>query len=424
MRHLVAQLREAAKRQDLVNPDRIWVEENKRKMLGQIQNIVNSDTASEKNNASQVGMWYRIFVPQTLIYSMKTAIIVLFGVFLTTGGWIASAYAQPGDVLWNAKSVLNIVIEQGQLALTLEEDEAMLHLSFASKRAMVVKEAIDDAPDPVKKADIARKNMDDIKKNLELANERLKNTSPGNTKDLVKEVKDATAEISTVLTESAEKVVLEDKELAKDLDEGAAGTKKKALEMVEVVVGKKAEAKEEVSDEERQILEETIEEFIGDTQKGIEKARGLVVEIGNKQIQIQEDSIAEGNSVVIASSTEEIVSSSSKLDDSFLTSTLHTVLGSNDNQVTNVVNSKETISKEGVEEVSQKVERTVQTLEEGVKETQELVKSDMLGAIKKVRELSNQIDQTVQDVKGVSDALPDIRNTGEVEILEEKTVSQ
>jgi len=424
MRHLVAQLREAAKRQDLVNPDRIWVEENKRKMLGQIQNIVNSDTASEKNNASQVGMWYRIFVPQTLIYSMKTAIIVLFGVFLTTGGWIASAYAQPGDVLWNAKSVLNIVIEQGQLALTLEEDEAILHLSFASKRAMVVKEAIDDAPDPVKKADIARKNMDDIKKNLELANERLKNTSPGNTKDLVKEVKDATAEISTVLTESAEKVVLEDKELAKDLDEGAAGTKKKALEMVEVVVGKKAEAKEEVSDEERQILEETIEEFIGDTQKGIEKARGLVVEIGNKQIQIQEDSIAEGNSVVIASSTEEIVSSSSKLDDSFLTSTLHTVLGSNDNQVTNVVNSKETISKEGVEEVSQKVERTVQTLEEGVKETQELVKSDMLGAIKKVRELSNQIDQTVQDVKGVSDALPDIRNTGEVEILEEKTVSQ
>lgn len=423
MRHLVAQLKEAAKKYDLANPDLIWVEENKRKMIVQIQNTVNVKTTNldNENNTSQVGIWYRIFVPRTLIYSMKTAAIVLFGVFITAGGWIASAYAQPGDVLWNAKSVINTVIEKGQLAITPEEDEAKLHLNFASKRAMVVKEAIDEAPNSTKKADIARKNIDDIKKNLDLANERLKTSDPEKTKDLVKEVKDTTAGISTVLTESAEKVVSEDESLAKELNDGATNTKNKALEMVESVVEKKVQTQTGVSDEERQIIKQTIEDVIGETQKGIEKARGLVEEIENKQTQIK----TSGTDInLITSSTLGVVTGVSSTVGTSLTSTINfseNVVGTATGSISGTVNINlgDNVIKTA-EQVAQEVEESAQSLEQGVKESQELVESDMLGAIKKIRELNNQITKTVADAQEVSDALPNISNSGEIEILGEK----
>ncbi|MBT3949437.1 hypothetical protein HOF40_05120 [Candidatus Parcubacteria bacterium] len=143
MRELKRQLKEVRKKTGLVNPDRSWVLENKQRLFDQISNttVVVEKEKKQKTPENMQYAWLsftrkaKVFLPQnmaTLARPLATAVLALM---LTTGGWVASAYAEPGDVFWGTKEAFGAVVEQGRLAFTPDNEEASLHLEFASKRA-------------------------------------------------------------------------------------------------------------------------------------------------------------------------------------------------------------------------------------------------------------------------------------------------
>ena len=84
-----------------------------------------------------------MFVPTNINKAFRPILTAVMALVITSGGWIASAYAEPGDFMWSTKVALNSVVEQGQLALTPEEKKTSIKLDFATKRAHILKQVSD-----------------------------------------------------------------------------------------------------------------------------------------------------------------------------------------------------------------------------------------------------------------------------------------
>lgn len=152
MKNIVQQLKEI---NGMINPDSFWVIENKNKLMRQIlpTTVARVYIVSEKTDArlrSQVAsvleniqIASKVFASRRYIRSLRSVMALVLALLLTTSGWVASAYAEPGDALWTAKTAWNSVVEKSQLAVTAEEDEAPLHLQFAAKQAHVLKQVVE-----------------------------------------------------------------------------------------------------------------------------------------------------------------------------------------------------------------------------------------------------------------------------------------
>ncbi len=412
MKELKSQLKRVKDIDGLVNPDRVWVAENKARLMSQIANTATPQKQVMQDHERVQYAWYstqrmvKLFVPRNMARAVRPVMTVMLALLLTTSGWIASAYAQPGDTLWSAKAAVGTVIEKSQLAFADDEEDVKLNLTFAAKRAQEIKTVVErEDVAPEKKAKFVQKTSEDLEKNLDEASEGLKNTDSENTS--VKEVSLKTKEIAKTLKETTEKVSEEviDEELKKDLTEQTVETQKISLEMVETVVQKKVDAQVEITDEEKMVIKEHIEEVVEtiseDTQKVKEQTDELV-----KDVEDAEDIIDEVEIENIEGVIEEVVSEE--------TTTIEIVEEVDTTTSTPEVIIEEKTTQEQVQEVAEKVEEAIKTVDTEKQEVQTLVEEEnILEAIKKTRALTETVEQTAEEVTRVSeDVMPVILNTG------------
>lgn len=261
---LKAQLRKIKNLEARINPNHEWVLHNREKLMTQIGHS-SKQTVSEFQVAPKVGhsinTWTKIFVPQSLVHSIKPFASVVVALVLTSAGWIASAYAEPGDVLWNAKNAFNSVVENSRLILASEQEQTSLHLNFASKQAHVLKQVVEtDKLEGEEKAKLVDKTVENLQKKLDSAQESIKTLLPSEAAGLVKEVSLSTQDISHTLQETVKNAT--DNGISEKIEKTVVETTKQSLEMVGDTVQKKAEANLEFSPEEKEIVKDHINQAV------------------------------------------------------------------------------------------------------------------------------------------------------------------
>lgn len=392
-----------------MNADSFWVLENKKKMMDQIgfasSNILKEENIYKKESLfSQVHTVYKMFVPQRYVASFRSVMTVVLALLLTSSGWVASAYAEPGDVLWSAKKAFNSAVEKGELVLTPEEEEAPLHLKYATKQAHILKQVVEkEYMGSKQKEDLIKENSEQLEKKLANADESLKKASVETAAEFVKEVSLKTQEISDVLKQSVQKVSDIDKqggtidmELVKGLDNAVIEAQKTSLGMVETVVQKKTEGNLAISEEEKNIIKNHIDVVMEDLKVATEKAKiqvGQLTTIINNtsETNVIENSVA---STTVNSSTEIMSSSTSNLT-----------------------------TKETVENVVKKVDETAITLDAQTQVNQKINEGDVLSAIQTVKQLNETVTQTAHEVQKIGkELLPDIQNNGGIGATTSTTV--
>ncbi len=264
MKLLKAQLRSIKDLEARINPSPEWTLRNREQLIRQIEHTSSQariHIPEAPKVAHSFNTWAKIFVPQKLVRSLKPLSSVALALMLTTLGWIASAYAEPGDMLWNAKTAFNSVVETSRLALAPESKQASLKLSYASKQAHILKQVVEtDSVGGEEKAKLVEKTADSLQKKLDSAQESIKTIDVQNVENLVKEVSLSAQDISQTLKETLE--ISEAGGIQTTIEKTSAETTKQSLEMVGDVVQKKTEANLEISNEEKEIVKDHIDQAV------------------------------------------------------------------------------------------------------------------------------------------------------------------
>lgn len=245
-----------------------------------------------------INTWARIFVPQSLMHSFKPIASVVVALMLTTAGWIASAYAEPGDMLWDAKNAVNSVMENGRLILASDQEQTSLKLSFASKQARVLQQVVEtDKIQGEEKEKLVDKTVESLQKKLDSAQESIKTLTANDAADMVKQVALSTQDISQTLQNTAKNAT--DNEISEKIEKTVVETTKQSLEMVGDTVQKKTEANLEFSDEEKEIVKGQIDQAVDSMVAGVLKAQNKIIE----QSGVTTDLVVSSTSTVSSDTT-------------------------------------------------------------------------------------------------------------------------
>ncbi|MFA6427553.1 MAG: hypothetical protein WCW16_03870 [Candidatus Magasanikbacteria bacterium] len=407
MKHVQAQLKMLKQMNSTINPDQTWVVSNKQRMMNQIGNTVvcNEDEKKITTFEKTVAIFRAVMTPR-VAFATRSAFTVFLALLMTTAGWIASAYAEPGDVLWNAKSAFGTVVEQGQLALTSQDEETSLRLQFATKRAEVLKKVADTQTDTKTKSDLVKKAVKDLEQKLDSANESLKVASSESASGLIKEVALKTQEISNTIKETAQKVSQDDKELGEDLDKKVIESQAKGLEMVETAVQKKTgEGQQVLTEDEKVVIKEHISGVVEgvkqEAQKVQDKAQQLVTDFGVTVSTTPSMNITSTIPVIIPFVTSTFSTTSSVPVISVSTSTI-------------IISASTTSAI--AQEVLDKTQLTINTVEAQKTQMQQLVETDnVLQALQQTKDLTQKVEGTVQEIQRMTSGLPTtVANTAPV----------
>ncbi len=352
-----------------INPDRLWVVSNRERLMTQIAHTSKQATVHQIKHAwasQSLATWKKIFVPHSLARSLKPVLSVVVALLVTSAGWIASAYAEPGDVLWDAKNALNSVVETGRLALASDDEQTTLRLSYASKQAHVVKQVAEATEvNPEKKAKLLDESVSNLQKKLDSAKDTIQSVTPEKAVGLVKEASLSTMDISQTLKESIEKAGLEDSPVADTLEKAAAETTKQGLEIVGAAVQKKTESNLEISSEDQQIVKEHIDKAV----------ESIVLETQKAQDKIQILPLSSSSTISIS---VDFSSSSSQISATVSSGTMVTSsVSTNLNQVITAVKT---------------------TIDEQKKTVESLKETDLLKAINTTKVLAEQVTQVIEKV--------------------------
>ncbi|MFA7314346.1 MAG: hypothetical protein WC025_00235 [Candidatus Magasanikbacteria bacterium] len=401
------------KNEDVLSTRQSWVLENKQLLMSQISKT-RSDVSTEKQKQTWGNQWknfshiYQMFLPTNINKSFRSVFTALLALVLTSGGWVASAYAEPGDFMWSTKVAINSVVEQGKLALSSEEQKTSLKLNFAAKSAQVLKQVADsDISNKDTKNKLLKENSVDLQNKLNSANESLKNSEAKDAVNLVKEVSLKTKEISHTLKEVADQIsITDDASLSNDLSIQALDASKQSLQMVEVVLEKKAEVNSEVSEEEKLIIREhiadTVNQMQQDTQKAQAQAGQLVEDVKNDNINDTNNPVnvlgqnSSSTAIVLVTntaSTTEIVSTTNPDDISKIVPTEDEVNATKDTKTT-------------AGDLLTKVDAVVKTVETENTNVQTLLDTNVLEAVKKTIELKNTVSDVSKEVSNTLIQLP------------------
>jgi len=411
MKRLQEQLKNL-KNEDVFSARPSWVLENKQLLISQISKT-RVDVSAQKQKQTWGTYWknfshiYQMFVPTNLNKSFRPVFTALVALILTSGGWVASAYAEPGDFMWSAKVAINSMVEQGQLAVTSEEKKTSVKLNFAAKSAQVLKQVSDsNISDKGTKNKLLKENSVDLKNKLDSASESLQNSEAKDAIDLVKEVSLKTKEISNTLKQVAAQTALDDNaSLSKDLSAQAVDASKQSLQMVEVVLEKKAEVNSEVSEEEKLIIREhitdTVNQIKQDTKKVKAQADQLVEDVKNDNINNLSNPL---NSLLPSSSSTSVLGTVS----STASSTTLVTTSTNPDDIPKIIPKEDEIvsNKDTASSLLTKVDAVAKTVETENTSVQTLLDTNVLEAVKKTIELKNTISNVSSEVNSTLIQLP------------------
>ncbi len=404
MKDVKAQLKAVKHADGLVNPNRVWVSKNRARLMSQIENTAVKVTKKIPQHEHMQYAWYstqkfiKAFIPHNMSRVARPVFTMVLALMLTTSGWVASAYAQPGDTLWSAKEAFGSVIERSQLAFANNEDDIALNIKFASKRAQVIKTVVErDDIKTEKKTKIVKKNAEEIEQKLINAKEGIKNVDAENTAEMIKDVSLKTKEIAKSLKETTEESTknLDNQELTTELAKQTTETQKVSLEMVETVVQKKVDAQLEITEEEKTVIKEHIDEVVEDmkedTKKAKEQTDEMVDVVDNVKIIDGED--GENGGVDISEQADGSENMSTTTGDV-------------------VVLEKDAGTQ--VHDVADQVDDAIKKIVSEGLEVDDLVEDNILEAIKKTRALTQTVEEAVDEVTRVTeDVLPAIQNSAE-----------
>jgi len=387
-----------------INPDRGWVACNREKMLNQIGHVA-KDTQIEKNtNREHIWqVWSHTFIPRRLTQSFKPVMAVIVGLIITTSGWMVTAYAEPGDIFWNAKHAINSVVETGRLAVAREDERVTLRLSYATKQAEVVRQVIEsDAVPPERKAQMIARSVENLQKKLNSAEASIKLLPPDRAGELVREVSGATMQISQTLRESAERVGIQDEELTQRLERKASETTKQSLDMMGVVVQRRSEAQIKITDEEDKIVREHIERVVESIVKEIRRMEAALAEEQSRTVTLADtadEGVADDDTVTASSSpttTDTIVTSTDTTTTESLTTTTESpsTTAQDDKQ-----NTQKEVDTETLNLTLEQALAAVHALDEQKSIVDLLKQSDVLEAIKGTKSLTEQVNAVIESVR-------------------------
>ena len=148
MSHILkTQLKTAKELNDRLNPDSSWVARNRANLMAQIGNTVSGD--QPRFRFDYVWQAINIFVPGRLAYTVvrPMAVFVLVGA-VATSGWIASVGATqnclPGEICYGVKLAAEKTQELVTTVTGAKDQQAQMHLEFATRRANEVKKVVEN----------------------------------------------------------------------------------------------------------------------------------------------------------------------------------------------------------------------------------------------------------------------------------------
>lgn len=417
---LIEQLR-SLKKEGRLNPDRVWVENTRSRLMHQIGNTVSN---GEKHfSFSKLISW---FMPKSLAYVARpTFTTILIGI-ITVGGWIAGVNASynslPGEVLYGVK----IATEKTQVAFASitgdKEVETKLHLEFATRRSSEAKKVMEvkSDEDASKKAQGAVKK---IKDSIESANKSAQDVGGEDIARAVSIVKDI-AQTTQGIKKDLEEVADSSKEieLNKEVVKVASAVKQVELDAIENVVTKSAEKKEkdkttsqpEASEDQKAQNKESdkeIAQLVSETIIGLSKSAEQIKK--DVQVEVRSDvNELDVSKTTINSFSKETI----KTLDQTVTTTDKMVAGHPSGE-------QKTISTDDVgkiiKDVVDKVDETVARTGEILQEAKVLVDgNNLLEAIHKAKEAHLVTKETAQAVVEVKDAVKKVQKDVENAVQE------
>lgn len=364
-----------------------WVLENKKMLMSQIAKTTVETIHNENENIlteklKNIAHVYQMLLPKNIGRTLKPVFTTVLALIITSGGWIASAYAEPGDIMWSTKKAISNVVEQGQLVVTSKENKASLNLEFASKRAQVLKEVADSDANINVKTKIIRQASDELQQKLDTAKEELKDSDVIKISDLVKDVALKTQEISSTLKEVASQNVV-DASLSKELSAKAVDVSQTSLQMVERVLEKKVESKTAVSEEEKIIIKDHLATAVEEIKKDTEKAKEDLVGLS-----------ASANNNVATSESQALNTTSTLIKEDVSVTTTNTTTSSVELKTTTPVQDAQIKTTE----LTSKVAEMSKAVESEKTTVTNLVETNILEAVKKTIELKTSVDTVSKEV--------------------------
>lgn len=286
MRTFKKQLNQLAKAHDLVNPDRVWVEENKKRLMLQIGNMVGE--SHEANSVYAFKQFVKTFVPSRALRMLRPVFTVAMVFVLAIAGWAASVSASfnslPGDVLWNVK----VAAEKTQIAFsTTKEEKIKKQLEYTERRVEEVKMVFENGDKSTDKHRTAAKKelekvKDSVRDVVKTADEAVRDTvktDPAKAVQLALAVENRADDIATGLDELKE---VADKSGDKELVEQVVQTVKETTETAYIPVQSVLEASKQpevaenqkIQDEVKQLVSEKLQGVLDDSEKVKQKAQG------------------------------------------------------------------------------------------------------------------------------------------------------
>lgn len=261
------QLKELHRLNTQINPDQVWVRENKAKLFSQINNTVHIDSKQRGFSLSHIDHLFSIFMPQSMISMARPLFIFIFAITTTIGGGVAGASASqnslPGDTLYGVK----LATEKTQVTFASvtgnKEAETQLHLKFAGRRSEEVKKVIENKQGDA--SERAEEAIVELKKSIESARKTVEDvgqTDVGKAVGLAKDVSKMTNEINKDLTEAvlvSKANVLINQEMANTKEIVTTA----GLDTIKMVIEKSSEVQNNTSEAIQKQVKELVIEKIG-----------------------------------------------------------------------------------------------------------------------------------------------------------------
>lgn len=299
MRALKTQLKQLKSAHNGVNPDHLWVEENKKRLMLQITNTVGA--APEVSTLVAIKKFIKTFVPSNVLRFLRPVFTVAMVLVLAIAGWGASVSASfnslPGDVLWNVK----VAAEKTQIAFAgSKEEKIKKQLEFAERRVEEVKMVFEKGD---KSTD---KHRSAAKKELEKVKESVKDvvkTADETVRDTVKTDPTKAVQLALVVENRADNIVagldqlkeVADKTGDKELVQQVVKTAKETSETAYIPVQSVLEAStqpevvtdQKVQQEVKQIVTEKLQGVLEDTEKVKQKLQTDISATSTKNMTIE-----------------------------------------------------------------------------------------------------------------------------------------
>ncbi|MFH1947154.1 MAG: hypothetical protein ABIJ23_03305 [Candidatus Magasanikbacteria bacterium] len=298
------QFKNFKEKNDHVNPDRVWVMKNKELLLKQIENNVSSHKA--KFHFSNIWEMTNVIFPGRMVYSVVRPMVVFVLIAgVATSGWIAGVSATadslPGDLGYNVKLATEKTREIVTAVTGSENQEAQMHMEFASRRAKEVKKVVEENNEGApKKVEVAIKHLE---KSISSANDKIKEVGEKTPEKIM--------EATKAITEKSKEINFDLKEASKqEGSENIAEAKKKVTEVgltaVEAVVKAKENGSLEVSDDDvKDLVLEQINNILAEVDEIKTEAQAVVRGLEETDVLQKQDIVsgAEVDNLINSSST-------------------------------------------------------------------------------------------------------------------------